>query len=141
MPATDSKLEMLRNVSLFGTMSDRELAAVEQLADTVEVPAGRVLMRQGASGGEMFIIATGRVLVERDGQELAHLGRGDVVGEMALLSEAPRTATVTATEPTTLFVLAHREFHSLMDQSAEVRRCVFDAVATRIRMLEEMSAH
>ena len=44
------------------------------------------------------------------------------------------------TEPTTLFVLAHREFHSLMDQSAEVRRCVFDAMAKRIRTHEEMSA-
>jgi CRP-like cAMP-binding protein len=47
---------------------------------------------------------------------------------------------VTTTEPTTLFVLAHREFHSLMDQSAEVRRCVFDAMAKRIRTHEEMSA-
>jgi CRP-like cAMP-binding protein len=140
MPGTDSKLEMLRNVSLFGTMSAKELAAVEQLADTVDVPAGRVLMRQDASGGEMFIIASGGVLVERDGQELARMGPGDVVGEMALLSEAPRSATVTTTEPTTLFVLAHREFHSLMDQSAEVRRCVFDAMAKRIRTHEEMSA-
>jgi CRP-like cAMP-binding protein len=140
MPGTDSKLEMLRNVSLFGTMSAKELAAVEQLADTVDVPAGRVLMRQDASGGEMFIIASGGVLVERDGQELARMGPGDVVGEMALLSEAPRSATATTTEPTTLFVLAHREFHSLMDQSAEVRRCVFDAMAKRIRTHEEMSA-
>ena len=140
MAATDSKLEMLRKVSLFHAMRPKELEAVAQLADTVDVPAGHVLMRQDASGGEMFVIASGRVRVERNGRELAELGPGQVVGEMALLSEAPRVATVTTTEPTTMFVLAHREFHSLMDQSPEVRQCVFDAVARRIQMLEEQPA-
>ena len=141
MAGTDTKLEMLRGVSLFGTMSTKELAAVEQLADTVDVPAGHVLMRQDASGGEMFVIASGEVIVERNGREVARLGPGDVVGEMALLSEGPRTATVTAAEPSTLFVLAHREFHSLMDQSAEVRKCVFEAMGHRIRSIEADQAH
>ena len=141
MAGTDAKLDMLRGVSLFRTMSTKDLAAVEQLADTVDVPAGHVLMHQDSSGGEMFVIASGEVIVERNGRELARLGPGDVVGEMALLSEGPRTATVTAAEPSTLFVLAHREFHSLMDQSAEVRKCVFAAVAHRIRALEADHAH
>lgn len=140
MAGTDTKLEMLRSVSLFETLSGKELQAVEQLADTVDVPAGHVLMRQGASGGEMFVIASGGVVVERNGREINRLGPGSVVGEMAILSEGPRTATVTTSEPSTLFVLAHREFHSLMDQSAEVRKCVFDAVAKRIQMNEEDSA-
>jgi CRP/FNR family cyclic AMP-dependent transcriptional regulator len=139
MAATDTKLEMLRGVSLFETLSGKELQAIEQLADTVDVPAGHVLMRQGASGGEMFVIASGGVIVERNGREINRLGPGSVVGEMAILSEGPRSATVTTSEPSTLFVLAHREFHSLMDQSPEVRKCVFDAVAKRIRMNEEDS--
>jgi CRP-like cAMP-binding protein len=141
MAATDTKRDMLRAVSLFGTLSGKELDAIAQLADTVEVPEGYVLMRQDTSGGEMFVIASGNVRVERNGRELAQLGPGSVVGEMALLSEGPRTATVTATEPSTLFVLAHREFHSLMDTSAEVRTCVFNAVAHRIRALETDHAH
>jgi CRP/FNR family transcriptional regulator, cyclic AMP receptor protein len=141
MAAIDMKRDMLRSVSLFETLSDRELAAVEQLADTVDVPAGHVLMRQGASGGEMFVIASGEVVVDRDGNEVATLGPGSVVGEMALLSEGPRTATVTTTEPSTLFVLAHREFHSLMHTSAAVRDCVFKAVAHRIREVDEDRAH
>ena len=141
MAATDTKRDLLRAVSLFETLSDREIAAVEQLADTVDVPAGHVLMRQGASGGEMFIIASGGVVVDRNGSEVATLGPGSVVGEMALLSEGPRTATVTTTEPSTLFVLAHREFHSLMDASAEVRDCVLKAVAHRIREVEADHAH
>lgn len=141
MAAIDTKREMLRSVSLFATLSDRELSAIEQLADIVDVPAGHVLMRQGASGAEMFIIASGGVVVDRDGREVVSLGPGAVVGEMALLSEGPRTATVTTTEPSTLFVLAHREFHSLMDASAEVRDCVLNAVAHRIREQEADRAH
>lgn len=141
MAATDTKRDMLRAVSLFETLSDRELAAIERLADIVDVPAGHVLMRQGASGAEMFVVASGAVVVDRDGREVATLGPGSVVGEMALLSEGPRTATVTTTEPSTLFVLAHREFHSLMDASAEVRDCVLKAVSHRIREFEADRAH
>lgn len=141
MAATDTKRDMLRAVSLFETLSGKELEAVEQLVDTVDVPAGHVLMRQGASGGEMFIVASGNLSVERNGREIAQLGPGSVVGEMALVSEGPRTATVTTSEPSTLFVLAHREFHSLMEQSADVRTCVFNAVAGRVRELDEDHAH
>lgn len=139
--ANDPKLEMLRGVSLFATLGRAELETVARLADALDVPAGKVLMRQGETGNEMFVIASGSVGIERNGQELARLGPGDVVGEMALLSEGPRTATATATEPTTVFVIAHREFHSLMDASAEVRRCVFDALAGRVRTLDADGAH
>lgn len=139
--ADDPKLKMLRGVSLFATLGRAELEMVGQLADEIDVPAGKVLMRQGETGQQMFVIASGSVLVERDGRELARLGPGDVVGEMALLSEGPRTATATAAEPTTAFVLAHREFHSLMDSNAEVRRCVLDGVANRIRALDAAAAH
>jgi CRP-like cAMP-binding protein len=141
MAATDTKRDMLRSVSLFETLSGKELDAVAQLADTVDVPAGYELMREGASGREMFVIGTGGVVVERGGREIARMGPGSVVGEMALLSEGTRTATVTTTEPSTLFVLAHREFHSLMDQSTAVRDCVMNAMAERIRNLEADGAH
>jgi CRP-like cAMP-binding protein len=138
---SDPKTDLLRSVSLFATLGKRELEAVGQLADTVDVKGGHVLMRQGDTGREMFVIATGSVAVERNGREIARLGPGDVVGEIALLSEGPRTATVTTLEPSTVFVLAHREFHSLMEQSAEVRRCVFDELARRIRNLDADRAH
>jgi CRP-like cAMP-binding protein len=141
MAADDAKQGLLRSVSLFAGLGQRELEEVERLADTVDLPAGTVLMRQGASGHEMFVIASGSVRVDQDGRELAQLGPGDVVGEIALLSEGPRTATVTTLEPTTVFVLAHREFHTLMDSSPTIRQCVFDALAGRIRAHEKQVAH
>jgi CRP-like cAMP-binding protein len=94
-------------------------------------------MRQGDNGGEMYVIASGSVRVERNGTEIATLGPGQAVGEMSLLSEGPRLATVTPLEPTTAFVIGHREFHTLLTDSAELRQCIFDSLADRIRILDD----
>lgn len=141
MGTGDVKLDLLRTVSLFRDLGRKELESVGRLADTVDVPEGKVLMREGESGAEMFVIASGSVVVERNGKEVVRLGQGEVVGEGALLSEGPRTATVTTVEPSTLFVLGHREFHTLLADSAEVRRCVFAEVARRLRTAEADRAH
>ena len=135
--AADSKLALLRSVSLFASMGRKELESVERLADTLDLPAGKTLLRQGDHGNEMYVIASGSVRVERSGKEIATLGPGQAVGEMSLLSEGPRLATVTTLEPTTVFVLGHREFHTLLADSAELRQCIFDNLAKRVRMLDE----
>jgi CRP-like cAMP-binding protein len=140
MPS-DPKLDMLHRIPLFERLGKTELSRVAQLADEVDVPADRVLMRQGDLGSQMFVVASGRVRIERDGENLAELGPGDWFGEMALVSEGNRSATATAVEPSRLFVLAHREFHSLMDENPGVRSAVFECVADRLRKLEAGSAH
>lgn len=140
MPA-DPKIEMIHSMPLFARLDRHGLERLGQLADEIDVPAGRVLMRQGESGSEMFFIVKGRVRVERDGRLLAEHGPSSWIGEMALLSESTRTATATATEPTTLLVIGHREFHALMDDLPSVRTCVLDALAERIRGLEPETAH
>ena len=134
--AADGKIEALRSVSLFGDLRQRDLEKVAQLADEVDLPAGHVLMREGDTGSQMFVMSTGEALVERAGREIARVGPGSVLGEMALVAEGPRTATATLTKPAHLFVLAHREFHSLMHDIPEVRDCVLSGVARRIRELE-----
>jgi CRP-like cAMP-binding protein len=136
MAPRDPKLQLLHAIPLFSSFGERDLESLGQLAEEVDLPRGRVLMRQGEAGSEMFIVARGAAVIERDGHEIARSGPGDFVGEIALLSEGPRTATVTLTEPSTLFVLAHREFHSLMDQSPAIRGAVLDELARRLRALE-----
>jgi CRP/FNR family cyclic AMP-dependent transcriptional regulator len=138
--AADGKMEALHSVPLFSDLGQRDLAQVAQLADEVDLPAGHVLMRQGDNGSQMFIILSGEALVERNGQELARLGPGAVLGEMAILAEGPRVATATLTEASRLFVLAHREFHSLMESQPAVRDCVLTEVARRLRELEPEKA-
>ena len=139
--ARDPKLDLLHSIPLFSRLGRREIERLGQLVDEIDVPAGQVLMRQGDQGSEMFVLAFGRVRVERDGQMLAERGPGDVIGEIALLSEGPRTATVTTVDPARLFVVAHREFHALMDEMPSIRLAVLDALAHRLRNLETDRAH
>jgi CRP-like cAMP-binding protein len=139
--ANDPKVDLIRSVPLFSGLSRSELAEVAQLMDEVELPAGHVLMRQGDTGHEMFVVARGRVAVERNGSRINELGPGGAVGEMALISEGPRNATVTTMEPSVLFVADHRGFHSLMDVSSTIRLRVFEGLANKIRSLDDGAAH
>jgi len=141
MAPKDPKLELLHSIPLFSRLGSRDIERLGQLFDEVQVPTGQVLMRQGQNGAEMFVLASGRVSVERDGRVIAERGPGEVLGEISLLSEGPRTATVMATEPCRLFVLGHREFHALMDEQPAIRLQILDGLAHRIRALEADAAH
>jgi MFS family permease len=89
------------------------LPTVEYLAShsiPVQVAAGGVLMRQGDPGDRFYVIAEGKADVSADGRSVAMLGPGDYVGEIALLRDVPRTATVTAAEDLRLFALEGPDF-------------------------------
>lgn len=139
--AADGKIGALRSMSLFRDLRQRDLEQVAQLVDEVDLPAGHVLMREGENGSQAFIIGSGEARVEQGGREIATLGPGAVLGEMAIVSEGPRVATATLTQPAHLYVLAHREFHSLMETLPTVRDCVLNEVARRLRELEPEKAH
>lgn len=141
MASADSKVDLIASVPLFKGLGRKELVEIAQLVDDVDVPAGKVLMRQGDTGAEMFIVATGNVRIERNGAFVRNAGPGSAIGEMSLLSEGPRTATVTAIEPTRILLAAHREFHQLMDQHPTIRLHILDGLAKKIRMLDEAGAH
>jgi CRP/FNR family transcriptional regulator, cyclic AMP receptor protein len=132
----DQKLALLAKVPLLAGLSDKELEAVGRLADEVDVPAGKVLAQQGASGEEFFVILEGSVSVERDGKHLRDLHPGNFFGELAMLARLPRTATVTTTTPARLLVVGHREFTSLLSSMPAVQDRVLHAVAHLISTLE-----
>ena len=121
----------LRSVPFFSGMSKRELAAIAQQTDEVDVPAGRVLAREGDFGDEFFIIDDGTAEVTRGGDAIAELGPGDFFGEMALLEEDRRTATVTAKTPMSLVVMTRANFRSLDRSQPEVHATVAKAIAER----------
>lgn len=141
MAPKDPKIELLKSIPLFSGLDGRELERIAQLMDEVDVPAGKVLMRQGELGAEMFIVLSGRFNVERDGRSLGERGRGDTLGEISLLSEGPRTATVTAADPSRLLVVGHRAFHSLMQVSPTIRLHILDVLARRLRALDRDGVH
>jgi CRP-like cAMP-binding protein len=139
--ARDEKLELLKRVPLFAGLGRKEIEQIGRLAEEVDVPAGRVLMREGQTGQEFFVIVRGSILIERAGRKLRSLGAGDFLGEIALVDDGPRTATATTESSSALLVVAHREFHSLMDQFPTVRMAVLQALAQRVRQLEPEAAH
>lgn len=139
--AKDEKVELLRRIPLFSAFDRKKLKRLAQLADEVDVPAAKVLMRQGDIGSDMMVIVRGQVAVERDGQRLNTLAVGDFFGEIALVDGGPRTATVTTEESSTLLVLTHGQFHSMMEEFPEVAAQVMNALANRVRHLEPDAPH
>jgi CRP-like cAMP-binding protein len=100
---------------LFEDASEHELRAIASRADEIDVPAGFRLTQEGDRGREVVLVASGAATVTRDGEEIATVAGGDIVGELALVSYAPRSATVTTTEPSRLFVLGERDFRELVE--------------------------
>src|SRR5947209_17027901 len=100
--ARDSKLDHLSNVRLFSALTKRELAVVGRASDEVDVPEGKALVTEGATGHEFFLIVDGRAAVKRGNRKIATLGPGQYFGELALLDRAPRNATVIAETPMTV---------------------------------------
>jgi CRP/FNR family transcriptional regulator, cyclic AMP receptor protein len=128
----DTKVQALKGVPLFEDLSRKELVQLERVCEDLEVEPGKVLCRQGQTGHEFFVIVDGKLQVTRTGRRVATLGSGDFVGEIALLTELPRTATVTAETAVRLFVLTRREFHAVLDQNPRVERKVLRALARRL---------
>lgn len=112
--AHDPKQDQLRRIPLFATLPRRDFKLLARTADLVDVPAGKELIREGETGREFFAIAEGEVEIWRGGRPIAIEQSGDFFGEIALLYDVPRTATVTAKTQTRLFVLTAQAFRSLL---------------------------
>ena len=128
----DTKVQALKGVSLFAGLSRKELVQLERVCEDLEVEPGKVLCKEGEIGHEFFVIVDGKVQVTRKGRRVATLSNGDFLGEIALVTELPRTATVTAETAVRFFVLTRREFHAVLDQSPSVERKVLRALARRL---------
>jgi CRP/FNR family cyclic AMP-dependent transcriptional regulator len=137
----NAKVELLRGVSLFSACSGRELTRIASLADEIAVPEGRVLIRQGKPGREFFVIVDGKARVSARGRKARTLGPGSGFGEMSLLDQGPRTATVTAQSDMYLLVLDSRSFFSLIEEVPSVANKIFRVMAARLRHAEKGSMH
>jgi CRP/FNR family transcriptional regulator, cyclic AMP receptor protein len=121
----------LKAVPFFSAMSKGDLAAVAQQTDEIDVPAGKVLAREGDFGEEFFLIDAGTAQVTRGGEPIAELGPGDFFGEMALLEDDRRNATVTASTPMSLIVMTRPSFRALNRAHPDVHETVSKAIAER----------
>ena len=126
------KIDLLRGIPLFGGCSRSELEAVARVADELALPEGRVLMREGAAGRELVVVVDGKVAVDRGGKRIAVKGPGDFLGELALVTGRPRTATVTAATPLRALVVDGLSFDRLLRDVPTIAVKVMKAVAERL---------
>jgi CRP-like cAMP-binding protein len=131
----DSKQRVLAQVPLFAGLKGRELEELGRLTDEIDVRSGAELTHEGRSGDAFFVVLDGTVRIERAGSQIATLGPGDFLGEIALIDGGPRTATAIADGPVRALVVGHREFHRLMDDFPRVAIEVLVAFARRVRNL------
>ena len=128
----DAKIELIRKAPLFSRCSRRQLQEVAKLADEIDLREGKQLTREGERGREFFVLLEGEAEVRQKGRKIRTLGKGDFLGEIALVSKAPRTATVTLTKPTRALVITAQSFDRLLRTSPEIQRDVLEALAERL---------
>jgi CRP/FNR family cyclic AMP-dependent transcriptional regulator len=128
----NAKVELIKRVPLFSGCSKRELDEVAGIADEIELPAGSALTREGAAGHEFLVLVDGSAEVKRKGRMVNKLGSGDFLGEIALITGVPRTATVTTTRPSRMLVITARDFKALLRRTPSLQMKVLDALASRL---------
>jgi CRP-like cAMP-binding protein len=128
----NAKIDLIRRAPLFSHCSRKELEAIASIADEIDLPKNKTLIREGERGREFFIILDGAAEVSRNDEKVNTLGPGDFLGEIALLTHVPRTATVTTVEPTRALVITGPDFRSLLRRVPEIQVNVLEALAQRL---------
>jgi CRP/FNR family transcriptional regulator, cyclic AMP receptor protein len=128
----DGKVELLKKVPLFSKLGKAELQQVAQIADELDLPAGKEMATEGDRGREFFVLLDGEAEVTKGGSRINTMKKGDFFGEIALVTKMPRTATVTASTDVDVLVITERDFDALLKKSPEIGRNVAEALAERV---------
>jgi CRP/FNR family transcriptional regulator, cyclic AMP receptor protein len=128
----DAKLELLKAVPLFARCTKKELAEIATIADEIDLVEGKQLTKEGSRGREFFVLVEGSADVKRKRKKIGTMGPGDFLGEIALVTKTPRTATVTTTSPVRALVVSEQNFRRLLERSPEVQIKVLEALAERV---------
>jgi CRP/FNR family cyclic AMP-dependent transcriptional regulator len=128
----NAKVELIRSVPLFSSCSKRELAEIASMADEIDFPEGKTLIKEGERGREFLVLIEGTVDVSRKGRKLAPRGRADCFGEIALVLDVPRTATVITTSPVRALVLTDQSFRNLLEGSTQIQLKIIRSLAERL---------
>ncbi len=137
---TIERVTVLQRVALFGAVPGHTLVAVARLLEEVSFEAGSRVIERGAVEDWLYVVADGRVRVHSGDRTLAEIGPGGVVGEYAVLAPAPRSASVTALEPTLALRLRRGPFEELLDDRPEIARAVIETLARTLQRVADADA-
>jgi hypothetical protein len=131
--STIDKVMVLKNVSIFEAIPHEVLASIALLLTERRLAAGERVFDKGELGDSLYVIADGRVRVHDGDRTLREMSQNDFFGELALLDSEPRSASVTAIEPTLILRLAQDDFYALMSEQPVITRAINRALCKLIR--------
>lgn len=129
-------LDSISKVPLFSGCTKKELGKVARAGDEITMTAGTLIVDQGQTGREAFIVLDGEIMIKRNNRRVALLGPGSVVGELSLLDHGPRTATAICETDCLLLVIEQRRFLGVLDDVPSISHKLLAALASRIRDLD-----
>jgi len=130
--------ERLAAVPLFAALDKKHLQEISSLMTEAEVDAGKELIHEGEVGHEFIVVLEGEAEVRVGDQVIARRGPGEYFGEIALMSNLRRTATVTAVTPMRLEVIARREFQTMLHENPAIARELLTIAADRLADVEQI---
>jgi CRP/FNR family cyclic AMP-dependent transcriptional regulator len=133
----DQKIDLLKKVPMFSSLSNRQLIEIAKHAESVSVEAGKVLAQQGVRGLEFFFIVEGKAQVQKNEKTIRQLTSGDFFGEISLIDREPRTATVIADTDMTLLVVNTTSFDHLLEAIPGLQRKIMLALCRYVRRAEK----
>lgn len=134
--------DTLARVDLFSTLNKKELQELAKSCQERSYPAGTTILSQGDTGVGLYVLKSGKVRViqannpDRAETELAVVGPGDVLGEMALLDDLPRSASVVAIDDVTALLLPIWEFRSILRSHPDIALKLLAVLSRRLRKVE-----
>ena len=133
MLLTIEKVIILKSAEVFASMPDYVLSYVASAVEEEEMRKGETFIEKGDIGNCMYLIVDGGVVVHDEDREITRLGKGQTVGELAVLDPEPRSASVTATEDTHVFRLEKEAFDEVMADQPEIASGVIHVLCQRLR--------
>ena len=134
-------VEYLAKVPLFTSLERKDLLTLAASAREREYQPGEEIVRQGDTGVGLFVLTGGQVRVTQDrigtSFDLGVLGDGQVFGELSLLDDLPRTATITAMQPSTVIIVPIWDFRAALRDNPSMALSMLRALSTRIRRIEQ----
>ena len=137
MYSTLEKTIILKSVDLFKSIPAENLSRVAQITNEVSYDANSSIFAEGDYGDSLFIVVDGNVRIHKGQQELAMLGKGTCLGEMALLDDEPRSADATVTEDSTLFQIEQEGFYEVMGSQSDIMEGIIKLLTSRLRIANE----
>jgi CRP-like cAMP-binding protein len=126
----------LASVPLLAGLDDRVRRRLAQIGKRRTYAAGESIVKEGSTGTALYVVLSGRVGVERGGSRVGELGSGDFFGELALIEEEPRSASVIAVDETECLLFPAWEFRALLDEQPQIAVAIMRALIERIHRQE-----